>query len=240
MKLSNELLISCSIACLALHYVTGCSRDFDNVFDEQTDSSTPQREEGLVAFYPFNGNANDESGNGNNGTVSGAILAEDRFGNANNAYSFDGANLINTGIMLPNIFSLSLWYNAATNQKENAGLVSTYSFNRFYGFYYSLSGNASAGWIRYDNNGLNATESAANRWVNLVIISDGSNIEVYLDSELKLKFTGATSHSDKLILGDSRFNGRYFTGRIDDVRIYDHALTNEEIQTLYRENGWAN
>ena len=48
--------------------------------------------DGLVAYYPFNGNANDESGNGNDGTVNGATLTEDRCGNANSAYSFDGAD----------------------------------------------------------------------------------------------------------------------------------------------------
>jgi hypothetical protein len=47
---------------------------------------------GLIAWYPFNGNANDESGNGINGTVNTAIPAPDRFGNANSAYSFDGTN----------------------------------------------------------------------------------------------------------------------------------------------------
>jgi hypothetical protein len=45
---------------------------------------------GLVAHYPFNGNANDESGNGNHGTVHGAKLTQDRFGNPNSAYYFDG------------------------------------------------------------------------------------------------------------------------------------------------------
>ena len=45
---------------------------------------------GLVGWWPFNGNANDESGNGNNGTSSGAVLTSDRYGMANNAYSFDG------------------------------------------------------------------------------------------------------------------------------------------------------
>ena len=45
---------------------------------------------GLVGWWPFNGNANDESGNGNNGTVNGANLTADRFGNVNKAYSFDG------------------------------------------------------------------------------------------------------------------------------------------------------
>ncbi len=46
--------------------------------------------DGLVACYPFNGNADDESGNGNHGTVYSAILTDDRFGNMNSAYSFNG------------------------------------------------------------------------------------------------------------------------------------------------------
>ena len=46
--------------------------------------------DGLVAYYPFNGNADDESGNGNNGKVNGATLTTDRNGNANSAYDFDG------------------------------------------------------------------------------------------------------------------------------------------------------
>ena len=51
---------------------------------------------GMVAYYPFNGNANDESGNGNNGTVNGASLTSDRFNNTNKAYAFNGtSNYIN-------------------------------------------------------------------------------------------------------------------------------------------------
>jgi hypothetical protein len=46
--------------------------------------------DGLVAYYPFNGNAKDESGNENNGTVNGATLTKDRFGKKNSAYDFDG------------------------------------------------------------------------------------------------------------------------------------------------------
>jgi hypothetical protein len=49
---------------------------------------------GLVAHYPFNGNANDESGNGNDGYVGGATLTEDRFGNPDSAYYFDGNDYI--------------------------------------------------------------------------------------------------------------------------------------------------
>ena len=55
---------------------------------------------GLVAWYPFNGNANDESGSGNNGTVYGATLTTDRFGNSGKAYFF---NTIPCYIDLPEI-----------------------------------------------------------------------------------------------------------------------------------------
>lgn len=48
--------------------------------------------DGLVGFWSFTGNANDESGNENHGTVHGATLTEDRFGNMNSAYSFDGVD----------------------------------------------------------------------------------------------------------------------------------------------------
>ena len=70
---------------------------------------------GLVGYWPFTGNANDESGNGNNGTVNGATLTSDRNGVANKAYSFDGIDdLINVGnpVLLtnnPNSYTQSAW-----------------------------------------------------------------------------------------------------------------------------------
>ncbi|MEY4127623.1 MAG: hypothetical protein RL737_1812, partial [Bacteroidota bacterium] len=68
---------------------------------------------GLVGYWPFCGNANDASGNGNNGTVNGATLTTDRFGAANNAYSFDGVDdFIQTsfyGISGSNSRTLNFW-----------------------------------------------------------------------------------------------------------------------------------
>jgi len=49
-------------------------------------------QDGLVAYYRFNGNANDDSGNGNHGTVHGAVPCQDRAGQANSAYCFDGVD----------------------------------------------------------------------------------------------------------------------------------------------------
>ena len=81
---------------------------------------------GLVGWWPFNGNANDESGNGNNGTVNGATLTADRFGVLNSALSFDG---IDDFVEMANAFSdwqdfsFSMWLN---HTKGNAfsGLIS--------------------------------------------------------------------------------------------------------------------
>ncbi len=55
-------------------------------------AQTVDLDNGLVAYYPFNGNANDESGNGNDEKVNGATLATDRSGESGKAYSFDGEN----------------------------------------------------------------------------------------------------------------------------------------------------
>ena len=66
---------------------------------------------GLIAYYPFNTNTNDESGNGNNGTVNGATLTTDRFGKANSAYKFDGSNLIavNPAQFKNQTFTYAIW-----------------------------------------------------------------------------------------------------------------------------------
>ena len=83
---------------------------------------------GLVGWWPFNGNANDESGNGNNGTVNGATLTSDRFGNAGKAYSFDGVNdWINmpsgnsTSLNITSNYTVTFWFK--TTQGTNAGLI---------------------------------------------------------------------------------------------------------------------
>ncbi|HPG82080.1 MAG TPA: hypothetical protein PKY55_02300, partial [bacterium] len=60
--------------------------------DNKNNQPNPLPTEGLVAWYPFNGNANDESGHGRNGTVYGAVLTADRMGRAANAYQFDGVD----------------------------------------------------------------------------------------------------------------------------------------------------
>ena len=71
-----------------------------SAFAQNVPSYVPSN--GLVGWWPFNENANDESGNGNNGTVNGSTLTTDRFGNINQAYSFlNSSILVNNPIGLP-------------------------------------------------------------------------------------------------------------------------------------------
>src|SRR3989442_470274 len=78
---------------------------------------------GLVAYYPFNGNANDLSGHGNNGSVAGATLAADRFGNASSAYAFDGVSSLITvpdspSLRISNDITVTCWLNFSTNLND--------------------------------------------------------------------------------------------------------------------------
>ncbi|MBL8028703.1 MAG: immunoglobulin domain-containing protein, partial [Fibrobacteres bacterium] len=88
---------------------------------------------GLIAYYPFTGNANDSSGNNHNGIVSGASLISDRFGNANNAYDFDGVNNhIDIGD-IGNIddITISLWYKQDVVKTNNYLIGAGAPDNRF-------------------------------------------------------------------------------------------------------------
>ena len=80
---------------------------------------------GLVAWYPFDGNASDMSGNGNHGTVNGATLSTDRHGHADKAYSFDGMNdyigiTANSSLNIVAAGSLSFWMNREFDQGGNS------------------------------------------------------------------------------------------------------------------------
>jgi hypothetical protein len=92
----------------------------------------------LQLYYPFNGNANDESGNGINGTINGAILTSDRFGISNKAFSFNvnQSNLINnTSTLNPYPLTISLWYKATNwSSGESSNIIRKYNSGSWNGF----------------------------------------------------------------------------------------------------------
>ncbi len=256
------------------------------VYNQALDSTTIQSlyheggwpfslESGLVAYYPFNGNANDSSGNGYNGTVAGAALTADRFGVSNGAYRFNGtSSVIRCGDILDSVFSapiakfsVSGW--AKTNSYKtlqqdggymlgkNAGGSGPYQWGL--GHYQGLV----LATIFSDTNGLTnyvgvASPMGTNQWFHFVYVFDGSQPEL---QRLKLYVNGQSSNDSLLwhvgTIGTTTVNtGQQFTfgasharnnplslanfydGTLDDIRIYNKVLSDQEIQFLYHEGGW--
>ena len=204
--------------------------------------------EGLVAYYPFNGNANDESGNGNNGITEGEIqLDVDRFGNENCSYIFDGTN---DKITVPNDDQLnsdngswSVWIKPLID----GGYIitkDTYGYNNDGKLSINIDGYIS---FLIDANGVfNSAISNNpyqwNNWYHIVAIWGASGISIYIDTVLvgTLDFYEGISCIGDLVFGGifSNYSNPWFNGNIDDIRIYNRALTESEIQALYHEDGW--
>jgi gliding motility-associated-like protein len=212
---------------------------------------------GLVACYPFNSNAKDESGNGNNGTVNGANLTTDRFGKANSAYKFDGNSYISVS---PNQFknqsyTYATWVkldNLLTGGDNNCfitiggaggdqGIVvannySTVSANGFDVFGYN-SGNptVSGNW--------SATKPDVGKWYHVVGTRDNNSIKLYVDGQLiadnsTLTNTGGTTPNYAVptyVTIGARHNGtiQFLQGSLDDIHIYNRSLTAAEVKALF-------
>ena len=220
---------------------------------------------GLVGWWPFNGNANDESGNNNNGTVNGATLTSDRFGNANKAYSFDGVNdYIQTtysGIIGQNSRTISLWFNQDTIlpgnqfQTHSKMILTTYGANGNYSNFTVLINSANGGnkvGIDIQNSTTSSDTVNKDSWNHLVIVFDsslGSNLNTckYFINGQQTPITysfNSTQNINTLLgatltFGKTAFlnNNLYdFWGKLDDIGIWNRALTQQEITDLYNAN----
>ncbi|MCE3226588.1 MAG: hypothetical protein K0S32_1139 [Bacteroidetes bacterium] len=206
---------------------------------------------GMIGGWPFTGNANDMSGSGNHGTVSGAVLTNDRFGAANSAYSFNGTSnyiVMSTGGPTGNVSrSVSFWAKT-TNTVIQVG----FGYGDAPGifqilFNYSCQGvgvdNSNAALIR-GNTGL-----TDNNWHHIVAVMDASigtqlqHVSFYVDNVLQPTVTCVISSSTSLINSNSNYpitigkssNSalRFFKGSLDDFYYYNKALTPAEVSQLY-------
>ena len=198
-------------------------------------------QQGLKGYWPFCGNAIDESGNGNNGTVSGAMLAADRFGNPAKAYFFDGNNdVINTNLSsgFSNQFTIQAW--VKTSSLEEAGIVSSRTSQiQFNGLYYSNTQKAEV-WISSPSlaNYISAPPPINdNKWHHVLGVFNGTSGKIFLDGVLEN--TSNTqfniSINSPFFFGYDNFpnQNRYFNGLLDDIAIWNRALSPEEITQLY-------
>ena len=216
---------------------------------------------GLVGWWPFNGNANDESGNGNNGTVNGATLTTDRFGQVGNAYSFDGiSNDIsvqhNSSLnILP--VSISVWFKTSISQ-PNKMLVNKYACQSQNGYSFRLNSNkpsafyfsnssGTSNYLSLDPISTNFSSLNDNSWHNGTIIIEPDSVKLYIDGILLNSDTvngvlSVTSTIENLRFGSYPQNicfgpqNFFYDGQIDDIGIWNRALTQQEITDLYNAN----
>jgi len=210
---------------------------------------------GLVAFYPFNGNADDESKNGNDGIVNGAILTEDRHGNPDTAYSFDGVDdyikVDGSQFNFTENMTLSIWLKPSTNQLNYACIIDkshTHTSNEglLKGFNLQQAGNENNAYVFHYLCGetscvyniKNSIKVGADEWSHIIITAElkTGNIEYYLNgtllSEYQQPYSIVTNGNLPLIIGNANNSNRYFKGLIDDIRIYNRIISDIEIQQL--------
>ncbi|MCE2840284.1 MAG: hypothetical protein LW729_02725 [Bacteroidetes bacterium] len=206
-------------------------------FSQSVPSYVPTN--GLVGWWGFNGNAQDGSGNGNHGTVTGATLTTDRFGNQNAAYSYSNSRISINSTNLPlgnSNRSFSLWFQASQAPQSSNVML----------FYGSTQSNQGCGlsvtptsfvFISWINNDIHFpfTSLQTNVWNKLVAVYESNVSKLYLNGvHLQSIYSGVNRNtvSGPLHFG---FDGgsQYFFGKLDDIGIWNRALTQQEITNLY-------
>jgi hypothetical protein len=206
-------------------------------------SYVPQN--GLQGWWPFNGNANDESGNGINGAVSGALLTEDRHGDSNAAYAFNGmSDYIDLGNQFNNLeaFTFSGWI-----QRTTPGQLYDEVFSKEACFSIAVDNGNQKMHINFGNgtvwNPANlalTSESTIpfNEWTHVAVTRTWPDGETFLYINGVLDNTGSFpvtgSNANPVHIG-SKFSGAapYFPGDIDDIGWWNTSLDRFAVYDLY-------
>ena len=200
-------------------------------------AQTVDLEKGLIAHYPFNGNANDESGKGNNGTVYSASLTNDRNGKSNSAYYFNGRNAkitFRTNSINSNTYSISAWIKTSNAGSSYRGIVVK---QLAVGLLLKDNRLMSFDWKKRIDKNSNISISD-NSWHLVSLVLNSGIIKFYIDGKFRTSSSFSIhSQSEKFIIGSGGYKqeDQYFKGYIDDITIYNRALNEAEIQALYND-----
>jgi len=220
-----------------------------------TGTSSAGINDGLQAWYPFNGNANDESGHDYNGIVHNAVLTEDHLGNPNSAYYFDGSGdyigLGNpVGLNFTGQITIAAWIRPDVIKGVDINRVIVdhgYGGSPIKAVYLRIANDGqyeSGSYIQNSGDTGRAeyviplTDQGA--WVHLVGLYDGTFWRLYrngVEVASRQRTVGAIQVDWDWAIGARGTGGtRFFTGAIDDVRIYNRALSAEEVLQFYEES----
>ncbi len=230
---------------------------FTNLIGAQVPSYIPSSN--LVGWWPFNNNANDESGNSNNGTLlNGVVSTTDRFGNANSAYSFDGVNdriFINSAFFDNgwNEYTISAWYflnttnntnnpNSAhiffnTNPHQGLGYGMNWGGSGKY-YFFAGSGTPSSSWNAIFN-AQSIQNTITGVWKNVVLTKNGLTFKLYIDGVYDKTWTSSVSIQSyfyKMYFGstDPLSASEVINGKLDDIGIWARELTPSEITSVFQ------
>ena len=192
---------------------------------------------GLVAYYPFSGNVNDESGNSNNGTIQGGLVpfVNDRFGNPNAAIQL-GGGFITTNKNVFNFqynqsFSISLWFT-----KESYGDGGRLLSNECTEGNFRIAAYSGGGYvIAYGDYIID--EVNTNSWTHLVYTYNDRSEKIYINGKLKYSnletSVGSMNFCAPFTIG-AKASPSYdrWMGLIDDLAIYNRPLSAEEVSQL--------
>ena len=217
-------------------------------------------QDGVIAFYPFvNGDLTDGSSNDNavmNNTS--AVPSEDRAGNLDCAYEFNNTSgddeflLASDPDFLDNLnrFSVSLWYEPLDTNRSAAlyeVLVGRGSEGHcpdrrgewsvgLFDCRRAVFGHDNSVWAHNSSGGcISEILAVTEEWHHVVAIKDQDSYEIYFNGALQETATGIANCSNPHIAEDigDFFIGTNFTGRIDDILIYNRALSPSEVTELF-------
>lgn len=206
----------------------------------------------IAGWYKLNGNALDSSGNNRNGTVSGATLTTGQDGKANGAYNFSNTVVqsINTNYNYPfDRLTVSIWAKPtgispngyATLISNSRDCCATYNgFQLHYTKTAPYSVSSRLWWGTTSVSSLSYSGMTLNQWQHIVLTYNGTNQIMYKDGVQVAINTPPTTTLGASVynvsIGKGGWSNSYsFGGDLDDVRIYNYAMTPSDIQALYEK-----
>jgi sugar lactone lactonase YvrE len=208
---------------------------------------------GSMVSYPFNGNANDISGNNNNGipepsAAAGPTLTTDRYGNANSAYSFNGSTQYFTSTTKYNdlvSFTISIWFQTTVAGGKLIGYGASQTGSSTYFDRHLYLNNSGQLYFGIYYSGAYQTVNTTNTYIDgnwhHVVVSVGPTYgtRLYVDDVLQASNSSYTTPEaqnsywrvgyDNLVNWPSAPTNYYYTGKLDDIAIYNTELTAAQI-----------